>query len=524
MTKVNSKRRITEDIDFHHYYKRKPISVFLSVLKNSAVIIGIMTTATLISFGLRALGVSESNYIMTYILGVLLIANLTDGYLYGVVSSFLGMLIFNFFFTEPYYTLVAYSPEYPITFIIMVIAALITSTLTARAKRESRLAEMRENRMRILYQIERNLLAVKSTEQACAIAAKDIAKLFGLSVIVAIADVQGELSIRTIEGTDVFDSDKENKALLEAFQSGNACGSGTQLFPDSRAYFQPVIGQSGVLGIIGMAFDDEYQLTDSQTVFLDTIGGQVALVLERERLYEKQQQVKMEVERERLRGDLLRAVSHDLRTPLTGILGSVSTVIENYDALTEGVRKDFLCGIYEDAEWLNNLLENILSMTRFDEGKIILKREMEAVEEIVAEAVSRIKKRSKQHEITIFIPDELIMIPVDGTLIEQVLVNLLDNAIKHTPEDTKISLTVAKEQNNVVFEVSDNGTGIPEKDLPFIFNRFFTMTHIVGRRGIGLGLAICKSIVEAHGGKISASNSVSGGSVFRFSLPVKENI
>jgi len=522
MAQDSSKKRVNEDIDFHYYYKRKPIGVFLSVLKNSAVVIGIMTGATLISFGLRTLKISESSYIMTYILGVLLIAYLTDGYLYGVISSVLGMLIFNFFFTEPYYTLVAYSPEYPVTFIIMVIAALITSTLTARAKRESRLAEMRENRMRILYQIERNLLAVKSTEQACAIAAKDISELFGLSVIIAIADIHGELSIRSIEGTDVFDSDKEKLALVEAFQSGNTCGAGTQLFPDSRAYFQPINGQSGVLGVIGMAFDDEYQLTESQTVFLDTIGGQIALVLEREKLYEKQQQVKMEVERERLRGDLLRAVSHDLRTPLTGILGSVSTVIENYNALAEDVRKDFLQGIYEDAEWLNNLVENILSMTRFGEGRVDLKKEMEAVEEIVAEAVSRTKKRLKHHEITVSIPDELIMIPVDGTLIEQVLVNLLDNAIKHTPDNTKINLMVTQEHDGVVFEVSDNGPGIPEKDLPFIFNRFFTLTHTVGRRGIGLGLAICKSIVEAHGGEICASNSPSGGSVFRFSLPVKE--
>lgn len=520
MSYRNSKKRITEDFDFHHYYKRKPINVFLSALKNSGIVSGIMIAATLISFGLRVLGISESNYIMTYILGVLLIAYLTDGYLYGLISSILGMLIFNFFFTVPYYTLVAYSPDYPVTFIIMVIVALITSTLTARAKRESRLAEMRENRVRILYQIERNLLTVKSMEQASAIAAKDISELFGLSVFVAIADINAELSIRSIEGTNVFDSDIEKMAFTEAFQSGNACGAGTELFPDSRSYFQPVSGQSGALGVIGIAFDNDYQLTESQKVFLDTIGGQVALVLERERLYEKQQQVKTEMERERLRGDLLRAVSHDLRTPLTGILGSVSTVIENYEVLPEDVKKDFLRGIYEDAAWLGSLVENILSMTRFDEGRVALKKEMEAVEEIVAEAVSCVKKRFR-HEITVLIPDELIMIPVDGTLLTQVLVNLLDNAIRHTPEDTKISLTAMREHDNIVFEVSDNGPGIPEKALPFIFDRFFT-ANTGGRRGIGLGLAICKSIIEAHGGKINALNSPSGGSVFRFTLPVKE--
>jgi two-component system, OmpR family, sensor histidine kinase KdpD len=517
-----NKKKIIEDLDFRHYYKREPINVFLSALKNSGIMVGIMVAATLISFGLRELGIIEFNYIMTYILGVLLIADLTDGYRYGVIASVLGVLIFNFFFTEPYYTLIAYSPEYPITFVIMLIAALITSTLTARAKRDSRLAEMRENRMHILYQIERNLLAVKSTEQVSAIASKDISALFGVSVLVAISDIHGELSIRSIMGADAFNTDQEKTALMEAFQSGNACGACTQLFPDSRAYFQPVNGQSGVLGVIGMAFDDKYQLSESQKVFLDTISGQVALVLERERLYEKQQQVKMEMERERLRGDLLRAVSHDLRTPLTGILGSVSTIIENYEVLPEEVKKGFLRGIYEDAEWLNTLVENILSMTRFDEGRVNLRKEMEAVEELVAGAVSRIKKRSNHHELTVSIPDELIMIPADGTLIEQVLVNLLDNAIKHTPEDTIISVKVTRENDNVVFEVSDNGPGIPEKDLPIIFNRFVTLTNSVGRRGVGLGLAICKSIVEAHGGDILAMNNPSGGSVFRFTLPAKE--
>ena len=523
MTQDNSGKCISENnIDFHHYYKRRPISVFLSILKNIGIIIGIIAVATFISFGLRALNISVSNYIMTYILAVLLVANLTDRHIYGVIASVLGVMVFNFFFTVPYYTFVAYSPEYPITFIIMLIVALITSTLTARVKSETRLAEMRENRIRILYQLERNLLAVKNTEQVAKVASKDIAQLFGMPVLVAIADIHGELSIQSIQGKNVYDRENEKIASAEAFQSGNACGAGTPLFSDCRAYYQPINGQTGVLGIIGIAFDDNYHLTDSQRVFLDTIGAQIALVLERERLYEKQQEVKMESAREHLRGDLLRAVSHDLRTPLAGILGSASAILENYDALPDNVRKDFLQSIYNDTEWLNNLVENILSMTRFDEGRVNLKKETEVVEEIVAEAVSRIKKRSKRHEICVTIPNEMIMIPADGTLIEQVLVNLLDNAIKHTPEGSRVCVSVVKEENSVAFEVSDNGPGIPEDDLPFIFNRFYTREHAGSRRGIGLGLAICKSIIEAHGGEITAMNAPAGGSVFRFTIPAKE--
>lgn len=520
----NIEKNIFEDVDMRQYFRGKPINIALVALKNTGIMIAILITATLVSFEFRAFGFHQSNFIMTYILGVFLVANFTSGYLYGILSSVLGVLVFNFFFTEPYYSLVAYSPEYPVTFVIMLIVALIASTIAARAKRESRRAEMREKRIYILYQVEKDLLAVKNIDQVAEVSAKDISRLFGTSVITCLANFNGELNIRHIEGNGNFESNSDKSACMEAFQSGMPCGAGTPLFSDSRAYYFPISGQGGVLGVIGIVLQEHVQLADTQKLILDTVGAQIALVLERERLYEKQQKSKTEIERERLRGNLLRAISHDLRTPLTGILGSTSTVIDNYDVLNDNVKKEFLHGIYEDAEWLNNLVDNILSMTRFNEGTIRITKEMEAIEEIVSEAVTRVKKRTEKHEIKISIPDELIMIPVDGTLIEQVLVNLLDNAIKHTPDGSEIFLSVVPEENFVVFEVSDNGPGIPEGDVIHIFNRFYKSEKTTNtiRSGIGLGLTICKSIVEAHGGSISARNKPAGGAVFRFSLPIKE--
>lgn len=523
MVKRNRLKNAYEDIALQHYYRGKPLSVFLLVLKNAGIVAGILTAATFISFGFRALGFHESNFIMTYILGVLLVAYFTDGYLYGIIASVLGVLVFNYFFTEPYYTLIAYSPEYPVTFIIMLIVALITNTLTARVIRESKRAEIREKRIHILYQIEKNLLGVKSKHQLLEVAAKDISELFGSSVLIWAADLNGNLSMRHVEGNADFEAEKEERACTEAFLSGMECGAGTELFRDCSAYYFPIMGQSGVLGVIGIAFPENNSLSDAKKFFFNTVGGQISLVLERERLYEKQQLSKMEIERERLRGDLLRLVSHDLKTPLTGILGSTSTILENYEILPDEIRKDFLKRIYEDAEWLTNLVENILSMTRFDEGNIKLKKEMEAVEEIVAAAVSHVRKRTAQHEISICIPEHLVMIPVDGTLIKQVLVNLLDNAVDHTPKGTIVTIAVSEEENDVVFEVRDNGPGIPEKELPFVFNRFYSGgdTGVGRRRGIGLGLAICKSIVEAHGGRITV-HAPSEGTVFRFTLPARE--
>lgn len=518
-----NQKNINEDIDFQTYSK-KPKKQLLFVLKDIGLVVGLIAAAAFISFAFRSFGFHESNYIMTYILGVLLIAYLTKGYWYGVLASVLGVLTFNYFFTEPYFTLMAYSPEYPVTFVIMLIVAIVTSTLTARVKRETQRAESRGKRIQILYQIEKNLLAANNKPQLLKTAARDLSHLFDASVLACAANYKGELNMRCVEGKDSFDTDLEKKACLEAFQSGMPCGASTILLSDCRGYYLPVIGPSGILGVFGIALPANFYITESWKVFLDTIGAQVALALERERLYEKQQLVKMEIEREHMRGNLLRSISHDLRTPLTSIIGSASTMLENFDLLTDETKKDLLDGINEEAEWLRTLVENVLSMTRFDEGKIKLEKNMEAMEEIVAEAVSRVKKRAGRRTINVSMPKDNLIIPVDGMLIEQVLVNLLDNALRYTPEGTDITVSVKMSTFNILTEVSDNGPGIPEEELSVIFDRYYVKSKSESkmRRGVGLGLSICKSIVEAHGGTITAQKNPTGGSVFRFTLPIKE--
>ncbi len=514
--------RDTEELDFQRDEKTKASSRALRILRSFGVMFATLAAATLISEGFRNLGYSEVNYILTYNLGVVLIAYFSDGYFYCVAASFLSMLAYNYFFTVPYYTLIAYSPEYPVTFISMLISALIASTLTTRVKRESCRAENREKRIQILYKLEKNLLAVNSKPQLLKAAATDISSLFGASVMITAADLDGQLSMRYVAGADIFQGEQEKTAMLETFQSGMACGAGGELFSQCEAYYLPVMGPSGTLGVIGIAFPGRLALGESRKMFLSAVTAQIALAMERERLYEKQQRVKLEVERERLRADLLRSVSHDLRTPLTGILGSIGTLLEHYDALDEPVRKEFLTGVYNEAEWLNTLVENVLSLTRLENQRVKLEKQPEAVEEIVSEAVSRVKRRSGKHAISIDIPDELFLVPMDGTLIEQVLVNLLDNAVQHTPEETAIHVSVRREEARAVFEVADRGPGIPQEALPRLFDRFYTR-QIAGteRKGAGLGLSICKAIVEAHGGSISAQNDPDGGALFRFSLPLE---
>lgn len=497
---------------------------------NFAITIGIMTAASLLSFLFRHIGFHESNIIVAYILGVLLVARQTDGYFYGILASVVGVLTFNFFFTEPYYTFLTYRPDYPVTFVIMLIAAIITSTLTAKAKYEARLSSLREKRTQILYRINKGLLKVRSIKQIEEVGAENIAKLFVRSVIITTINSGDDLgepyvyAFEKAESTDAFNSSIERQAIAEAFKIGNPVGAGTDLFAESSAYYLPVRGQSGILGVVGVSCSDKQPLSEEQKNLLEAVATLIALALERERLWEIQQRSKMDVERERLRGNLLRSISHDLRTPLTGILGATATILENGDIIEDNVKRELLQNVYEDASWLRHSVENILSMTRIDEGRIEIKKNTEAVEEIVAGAVSRIKKLVGEHRIKINIPNDLIMLPMDGTLIEQVLINLIDNALKYTPNGSIIEIRTHLEDEKAVFEVADNGMGIPEANIPFVFDRFYTTAEIkdTGRRGTGLGLAICKSIITAHGGEISVFNNSSGGATFRFVLPLKE--
>jgi two-component system sensor histidine kinase KdpD len=497
---------------------------------NIAVTVIIMTFAILLSFLFRHIGLLESNIIVAFILGVLLVAKLTDGFFYGILASIIGVLTFNFLFTEPYYSFSVYRPDYPVTFVIMLIAAIITSTLTTKAKQEAKLSLLREKRAKILYQFSVSLLKVTSMDEIAEVGVKDIAELFNRSVIIAALNSSDGLEVPHIyafnddERADIIDSFHEIQVLSEIFKTSNPIGASTKVFVDSSAYYLPIKGQSGNLGIVGVSCTDNKLLSDEQKTLLELVTTQIALAMEREKLSEKQQKSIMEVESERLRGNLLRAMSHDLRTPLTGILGATATILDHGGVLDETVKKSLLQGVYEDASWLIYSVENILSITRMDEGKIEIKKNMEAVEEVVAEAVSRIKKLTANHTLKINIPDDLIMLPMDGILIEQVLINLIDNAIKYTSYGTTIEMKIRMDGEQVAFEVSDNGLGIPEENLNLIFNRFYTTTAInnAGRHGTGLGLAICKSIITAHNGEITAFNNPSGGATFRFILPVKE--
>lgn len=474
---------------------------------------------------------TETNIIILYLMGVLVISATTSGYIAGILGSILAVLTYNFFFTEPRLTFEANGAYYPLTFTVMFAAAVLMSTMTVRVRRQARLVAMRDRADDLLLQTSRVLMRAHDRETLALAISSHLARLLERPVVCYIP-IKVDASELPAPSFSEKDGSGAAAQLLErdeiavanwVFINAKEAGCGTDTLPGSKGYYFPIIGEHKALAVVGILCAGSKRLPSEQRRMLLTVAGQIALAVERELLNESGQQAQKDVEREQLRSNLLRAVSHDLRTPLTGISGAALTALENDDKLDPATRRQLLRSICDDADWLIQIVENLLSVTRIDEGRLALNIKYEVIEEIVSESIEHIEKHLHEHRLVTNIRQPAAMVPVDGKLIEQVLINLVDNAIKYTPSGTTIQINSWCDERYASFEVRDDGPGIDEKDIPHLFERFFTKgeTHADSRRGIGLGLSISKSIVTAHGGTITAFNAYPNGAVFSFTLPIK---
>ncbi|WP_446897040.1 ATP-binding protein [Clostridium sp. LBM24168] len=486
---------------------------------------GITLVTTFLALFCEYIGFSESNVFMILILGVIIVYIRTKGYFMGIISSIVGVGLFNYLFVEPKYSFQFYNKNYLITFAIMLIVAFIIGNLTNRIQKSAFDSDIREKRTQTLYRISSKLLSAVGNSDVISIGIKYISRLIGRTVVCYLSS-NGKLSTPFVYNAHnekskfPFSDKNENTVAYWSFTKGKESGAGTDTFYGVKGYYMPIKVQKRILGVIGISCV-EGLLDLEQKFIVETVTSQIAIALDREILVDQQENSKVAIEQERLRGNLLRSISHDLRSPLAGIKGSVSTILENGQFLDENTKRDLLKGVYDDTEWLIRLVENLLSMTKFDEGNVKINKNMELVEEVVSESVQRSSEYFKDHRIKVNIPEKIIMVYMDGNLIEQVLINLLDNAVKFSPKHSLVEIRAYEEGENVIFEVIDNGRGIQKEILPHIFDRFFTNGRKVSdsRRGVGLGLAICKSIVELHGGRISAHNRKEGGTILKFNIP-----
>ncbi len=486
-----------------------------------------MLAATLLSLLVQSMEIGDQNIMMTYILSVLIISRSTKGYIYGIVASIASVLSFNFFFTEPMYTFKAIQAGYPITFFIMLMVAFVTSALTVRIKSQAKLAVQRERRTEVLYEINKKLLVTRGTENITALINNYIVNLFARSVVVFTSDPDTGADGRILQAFDDVDeadlNSGEEKAVAHwVFVNRKRGGAGTDTLRGATGFYMPVISQGNVLAVLGISCA-KGPLDHNTRQFLRMIGSQVAMALERQKLSDEQREIIVEAEKEKMRSNLLRAIAHDLRTPLSGILGASSAIRENKQTLDESTRDKLNLDIQEEAQWLIRMVENLLSVTRINEGESKVDKSPEAAEEVVAEAVSRIRKRFPNHTIEVSVPDELLEVPMDATLIVQVLINLLENAVKHSPQTSPVNVILKKQEGFAVFEVIDHGNGIAGEDIPYLFTSFvpYGSKSSDSSRGMGIGLSICMTIIKAHNGTMTADNLKTGGAMFKFTLPME---
>jgi two-component system sensor histidine kinase KdpD len=350
---------------------------------------------------------------------------------------------------------------------------------------------------------------------------RQVADAVDAKVAVVLPDANGTMQSVGAE-TDGFAPGPHDQAVARwVLDHGEIAGHGTATLPGSEGLYLPLVASHGAIGVLGVLPNEAWrEIGPDRLHLLEAFAGLVALAVERVALAGEAARVRVQMETERLRSSLLSAVSHDLRTPLSVITGGASTLLESDHSLDEPVRRELLESILVEADHLNRLVANLLDMTRLEAGALEVRKEWQSVEEIVGAALGRMSRQLKDHPVVTRLEAELPFVPMDDLLVEQVLVNLLENAAKYAPPGSPIELSAKAEDGRLTMEIADRGPGIPPDEINRIFEKFYRASDAARRPGAGLGLAICRGIIELHGGSISAENRAGGGAAFRFWLPL----
>jgi two-component system sensor histidine kinase KdpD len=453
---------------------------------------------------------------MIYLLGVVLISSRTSKWP-ALFTTIMSVAAFDFFFVPPLYSFAISDVRYFITFLVMFLVSFIISRLTLRVRQQAEAARLRERRTAALYSMSRELVRERGTQRLSEIAIRHMSEVFDSGVAILIPDEGGRL-VQTGAGDAVFTPDQQELSVAQwVLEHRQAAGLSTDTLPGAKALYLPLVASSGAIGVAGILpknVGDGFE--PEQFHYLEAFTNQTAIAIERSFLGEAAQRALLKAETESLRNTLLSSISHDLRTPLSAITGAATTLLEN-DAVIDSVgRLDLLQTVREEADHLNRIIKNVLDMTRLESGAITLNKEWQPLEEVVGAVINRLGNRLNDHPLTVKLPGNLPLIPFDSLLMEQVLVNLFDNAIKYTPKGTPLELSASESFYTVTVELADRGPGISSGEEEHIFDKFVRGRGPGG--GVGLGLAICRTIIEAHGGKIWAENREGGGAAFRFTL------
>jgi len=459
-----------------------------------------------------------SNLVMIYLLAVAFISS-RFGAREAALASLLSVALFDFFFVPPRFQFSIADSQYLLTFLVMLGVALLISSLTQSMRAHSNELRDRERRTAALFALSRKLAKSRSKVEIAAATTESVLDVLDCDMAVLLPDEEERLQPIGDSGKSF---DIEFPVASWAFQHGEPAGFSTETLPASCGLYVPLLSSRGAVGVLAIQPHDRQKALETQQMeLLSSLANQSALAMERAILAKESHEARLQVETERLRNTLLNSVSHDLRTPLTSIAGAASTLAKG--DVSETQRRELAQTIYEESDRLNRLVRNLLDMTRLESGEIKLNLEWHSIEELIGSAVTRTRALFRDRKLTLHVDSKLPLLRVDGVLLEQVLVNLLENAARHTPPGSEITVSAHVVGGFIRVEVADNGPGLRAGEEERIFEKFFRSESSAGTVGFGLGLAIARSILRAHGAQIWAKPHLDQGVTFVFELKVEKS-
>ncbi|MBQ1809661.1 MAG: DUF4118 domain-containing protein [Erysipelotrichaceae bacterium] len=491
-------------------------------LRDLLLVTGIMAAATLLSYLFDRSRFSNSNIVTIYILAVLIASVLTSHRFYGFLAAVLYILLFNFLFIEPRFTLLVYDSAYLMTYFVTIIASLITGSLAVKLKNIAKQSAETAYQTKVLLDTSDQLEAARDSSEMIRITCSQLANLLERTVsFYTVNDGCAERKTRAVWNRETPEEEQftetEKNAVLSVYSSmpdGKTAEGG-------QVYF-PVASDETRFGVLSVRIGKE-PLSEMENTILLSVINEFTMALNNEKIRQEKTEAEISAGKERFRAGLLRSISHDLRTPLTSIYGNAENLRENHAYMTEEDRQKIYEDIQEDSLWLKNQMENILSMTKL-ESHPYPSLSVESVEDVVNESLQHIDARAGGHTIRVIGSDDLLFAEMDPKLITQVLVNLLSNAVKYTPDGSEIIIRLQKEDGEIAVSVEDNGPGIPEENKAHIFDLYYTGS--AGKsdsyRSMGIGLHLCRMILHAHGREIEVLDNQPHGAIFRFTLKSKE--
>ena len=496
-------------------------------MKDCFVTVFIFMICTIIGLLFQKLHFTDTNIVTIYILGVLITSILTDGYLCSIAGSFLSVVLFCFFLTEPRMSFQTYAVGYPVTFAIMLVCSVLAGTLSAKLKMHARIYSQLAFRTQVLFDTDRLLQKARSSKEMLRVTCTQLVRLLNRDIVAYIVEEgklsQGQVFYKNKEETDQqFLIPEEQKIARWVYENNKRAGVGTNYFKNAKCLYLAIRIGDHVYGVIGIPANKDVFDSVEYSILLSVVN-ECALAMENLRNAIEKEKNAVLAKNEQLRADLLRAISHDLRTPLCSISGNADMLLNNGACLDSKTKQQIYVDIYDDSEWLIGVVENLLSITRLNDGRLKFKFTDQLLDEVIAESLRHISRKHDEYTIVTKC-EELILVRMDVQLIIQVLVNLIDNAIKYTPKGSKICIRGMKCNGKAQICVEDNGPGIADEMKPYIFEMFYTGKSTIAdsQRSLGLGLSLCQSIIEAHDGRLLLTDNTPRGCIFTFTLPLSE--